>query len=548
MTKRKTQLAVIDTETDPFQHQRVPRAFAMEFYSLDERIQIWGDDCAERMSSYLHDRRQPYMIYAHNGGKFDFHYYSPWLDNPLKIIKSRIVSCRMHHHTLRDSYAIIPRPLRDYEKDTFDYAKMERHCREKHREEILRYLHSDCVNLYNMVEDFHNRFGVQLTIGGTAMREIRKRHTFRELTEQEDAIYRRFYYGGRVEAFRSGVLRGPFVMVDLNSSYPDSMRNCSHPVNGSFREQSTLPEDPNAVYFCRFIGRNNGALPAIQNGKLTFNKEEGEFFACSHELRFALEHGLVQIDRIIECHVALETIRFEAFVDDMMRLKLHCENIGDKGGRLFYKLVANSGYGKFGQNPANFEDWRVSRDPGEQAELEEDGYTWVAELDDFDLYCAKADNHGRGYYDVSIAASITSASRVKLLAALLNCKGPVYCDTDSIICEHFAGPVHPTQLGAWKVEKSSEYVAIACKKVYAMFDDPKGKAVKLASKGGVLNLQDIIALCEGDKRLWKNPAPAYSLRAAPRFTHRQLRANLDIDNRKALFEVLAELSDSEQEE
>ncbi|MDE2020605.1 MAG: hypothetical protein KGJ13_09745, partial [Patescibacteria group bacterium] len=494
MAKRKTTIAVLDTETDPFQHQRIPKPFAMEFYSLDERLQIWGDDCAERMASYLQALDRPYMIFAHNGGKFDFHFFSPWLDNPLKIIKSRIVSARLFQHTLRDSYAILPRPLRDFEKMDFDYAKMERSVREKHKAEILTYLHSDCINLYEIVQDFINRFGVQLTIGGTAMKEIRKRHKFRELSETDDATYRRFYFGGRVEAFADGIQKGPFVCVDINSSYPASMRNYDHPVNGSFRMQTTLPTDKDAVYFCRFIGENSGALPAVVDGKLTFNKKEGEFFACSHELNFALERGLARVDEILECYVAQETIQLDTYVNDCMALKLHAENVGDKAGRLFYKLLANSGYGKFGQNPANFEDWRISRDPGEMTDLEEEGYVWVAELDDFDLYCRKSDNYGRGFYDVSIAASITSASRKMLLEALLDCVDPIYCDTDSIICREFRGRIHPTELGAWKVEKTAQFAAIAAKKVYALYDNERGKPVKLASKGGTLTLADILAI------------------------------------------------------
>jgi hypothetical protein len=51
---------------------------------------------------------------------------------------------------------------------------------------------------------------------------------------------------------------------------------------------------------------------------------------------------------------------------------------------------------------------------------------------------------------------------------------PIYCDTDSIICEAFGGNLHDTELGGWKIEAEGDYAAIAGKKLYAVFDNGKG--------------------------------------------------------------------------
>lgn len=524
MAKQKRKIAVIDTETDPFKYGRVPAPFCCEFYSEDTWQQFWGEDCIEQLFAYLEKLPDSYIIYAHNGGKFDFHFMHHGLENPVRIIKSRIVSAELYHHQLRDSYAILPVPLRDYEKDVFDYSKMERPKRNRYKTEILKYLHSDCVNLYSLVARFVEQFGTKLTIGSTAMTQIRKRHEFRRLTKMEDECFRRFYFGGRVECFKSGILPGPWKCVDLNSSYPNSMKNFRHPVNGTFFQTTEMPKDFDRPYFLRFIGSNKGALPSVaEDGSLDFNKEYGEFFACSHELKVAARLGLVKIDTVIECFVAMETISFGEYVDDFFALKLQAEAAGDKALRLFAKLLLNSGYGKFGQNPDNFRDYIIVRDPGLEDYLEENGFALDTEFPEFELWSRVSDTGDRAFYDVSIAASITSASRAVLLEGIHNATEPVYCDTDSIICREFSGDIHKTRLGAWDLEKQSQQVAIAGKKLYAMFDfekqknqDPTKKPIegggvlKLASKGGMLTLRDILKICKGGEHRHFNMAPTFS--------------------------------------
>lgn len=512
VTKKKRKIAVVDTETDPFLHGRVPQPFCCEFYCEDTWEAFWGPDCIQQLFKYLKNLPDSYIIYAHNGGKFDFHFMHEELENPVRIIQSRIVSAELFHHTLRDSYAILPVPLRDYEKDVFDYSKMEKKNRNKHKSEILRYLHSDCVNLYNLVGGFVDRFGIKLTIGSTAMAQIRKRHQFNRMNAATDAIYRRFYYGGRVQCFSGGLLKGPFKIYDVNSMYPYAMKNYRHPVNASFMQTSKVPSDYIRPYFLRFIGTNNNALPCVaEDGSLQFDKPEGEFFACSHELEIAQKYGLVKIQKVLECHVAMETIDFTQYVDDFFALKLEAEAAGDKALRLFAKLLLNSGYGKFGQNPDNFMDYIIVRDPGVEPQLEDEGYACACEFPDFELWARKSDSGDRAFYDVSIAASITSASRALLLDGLHKAEGAVYCDTDSIICRDFKGEVHDNRLGAWKLEKTGDHLAIAGKKLYALYNDPKGKAQKLASKGGTLELADILQICKGGTVRHQNMAPTFSI-------------------------------------
>lgn len=561
----KRKIAVIDFETDPFKYGRVPEPFCCEFYTDNITEQFWGEDCTEQLIRFLQAQEEPYLIYAHNGGKFDFHFLLPYVENPALIIKTRIVECRLFKHTLRDSFAILPVPLRDYEKMEFEYWKMERPVREKHKAHILEYLHSDCVNLYNLVFAFIERFGPRMTIGGTAMREIRKLHSFNNSGIKHDNLFRKFYYGGRVQCFNSGILPGPWKLFDVNSMYPAAMRNKKHPINGRFDLSDKMPSNFDMPFFVSFWGTNTNALPSVTESedgeKLVFTKTEGLFHACSHELEIALEHELVKIDRIEEVLISTDAISFEAFVDKYFAEKTECKAAKDKTGELFAKLLLNSGYGRFGINPENFADWVIHRDFGNEDELEAQGYTKAADFDCIELWSRPTEVKDDDYCDVAVAASITSAARSTLLAGLQNAIEPIYCDTDSIICRDFTGDIDKYRLGAWDLEKESEYAAIAGKKMYALyapsdlpkfngigkthtsllcskcklpFSDPhKHKAhkvncgVKLSSKGGQLSLPDIIAICEGSSVSFENDAPTFSLKKPPTFVRREFRKTVD---------------------
>lgn len=528
-TKKKYKVAVIDFETDPFLHGRVPSPFCVEFYTDGECAQFWGDDCADQLLEYLEELPDNYLIYAHNGGKFDFHFLHKSIDNPALIIKTRIVEAKLFHHKVRDSYAILPVPLRDYSKMDFDYDKMERHCREKYKDEILVYLHDDCVKLYELVSAFIDKFGNRMTIGGTAIREIEKFHPFTKNGSKHDEVFRQFYYGGRVQCFENGILPGPWKLVDVNSMYPKAMRDYRHPINGSWDISNEFPDDFTRPFFMIWEGRNFNALPSKDElGGLIFTKQDGLFYSCSHELEIALKYNLIEIDTIHKVYLSTESISFREFVDTYYKEKADCKEKGDKTGEIFAKLLLNSGYGRMGINPANFEDWIINRDFGNDDEMLDDGYALQVDYEDFELWSRPAEISESQYCDVAIAASITSAARAILLQGLQQANRPVYCDTDSIICRDFSGDMDKLRLGAWDLEKVSDNVAIAGKKMYALYNNDM-ELKKLSSKGGTLSLDEIIRICNGETVTYKNMAPTFSLKRPPMFVTRNFRKTAQTD-------------------
>lgn len=549
--KAKKKIAVIDAETDPFQFGRVPEPFAWEFYSDDRTEVFWGDDCTERLIEFLESLPDEHMIYAHNGGKFDFHFLHGYIENPVKIINSRIVSCQLGKHTMRDSLAIIPVPLKRFfkgSKGEINYHCMEREHRENYKNEILEYLHLDCVSLHKVVCAFLDRFGPKLTVGSAAMTELIKRHDFEKMTPAQDEGFRKFYYGGRVECFKHGIIKGPLKMYDVNSEYPAAMKNSVHPIGVGFHHVRYMPDDFEIPFFIEFTGENRGALPSkLEDGSLTFNLEYGRFAACSHELAVAMKYGLVRIDDIHMVYLADRYSNFETFVDDFYKEKVSAKLEGDEVGEMFAKFMLNSAYGKFGSNPENFEDWYINRDFGNDEALMANGYALKVEYEEFELWARPASNADNSYFNVATAASITSAARAILLEGIQHATDPIYCDTDSLLCRDFSGEVSSTILGAWKLEKEAPEAAVAGKKLYALYDpqtlklpkrlkdpqfglmepNPARRPLKISSKGGNLTVDEIIKLAKGGEVIYRNDAPTFSLHNEPKFISRKFVATVD---------------------
>lgn len=549
--KSKYKIAVIDAETDPFKHGRIPEPFAWEFRS-DDRVEVfWGDDCTAQTLAFLDSLEQPYMIFAHNGGKFDFHFLHAYIENPIKIINSRIVSSGLGKHVLRDSLAIIPVPLKRFfkgSKGDIDYRLMEREHREKHKREILEYLDQDCISLLTVVSAFVDRFGPKLTVGSTAMAQLILRHDFEKMSPAEDAAFRHFYYGGRVECFQHGILTGPLIMLDVNSEYPAAMRNKSHPICASFHQIAHMPTSFDVPFFIEFTGENRGALPMkAEDGSLTFNVEYGRFSACSHEMEVALKYGLVRVDEVHSVYLATRSGTFAQFVDDFYAEKVSAKLAGDEVTEMFSKFMLNSAYGKFGSNPENFQDWYINRDFGNDIALQANGYELKNEYPEFELWAKPAANAENSYFNVATAASITSAARAILLEGMQHATGLAYCDTDSMLCTGFTGEISGSVLGAWKLEKTAPMAAIAGKKLYALYDpatlalpkkvwnaqfkewdaNPDRTALKLSSKGGSLSVDEIISLASGGRVEFKNDAPTFSLHRETRFITRNFVSTVD---------------------
>lgn len=540
MTKRNVRdylTGAFDCETDPFHAGRVPVPFCASFSNgADITWFAWGPDCIAEIMRQIANLDEPYLIYVHAGGRFDFHFLWDHVEDPVTIIGGKLIEFRQGNHVWRDSYAIMPVPLATIaDKMPLAMWKFEADQREIFREEIEDRCASDAYILARAINDFRERFepsmGVRylpLTIGQLALREFTDHHSWERATPASDEHLRQWYFGGRNECFQAGVIKGPWQVFDVNSHYGHAMATALHPYDDDWIEMG-IPRGLSGAWMVRVIAENDGALPwraPDNHDRLDFSVPKGEFHVMGHELIPAMKAGHVRVLEWREMWKPARVKRFDFFVHDQMKMKIEAEHAGDKLGRQLHKLIIASVSGKLGQNPRNYKDWQLLRSPhnshlinaGCEAEaiLRQEPGNWL------ELWSCPTTPQRHSFNNVGIAASITSASRAIMMEGLRHAIDPVYCDTDSIICRDFSGRVDPVALGAWKLEATGSHIAIAGRKTYCLYNVSGGRVVpvKFASKGESLTPAEIIAMARGGEVERTNAAPRFSLRGGPVFQSR----------------------------
>jgi hypothetical protein len=552
----KQRICTFDTETDPFAPGRIVRPFTcgILFTDTGEYKDFWGDDCIDQFFAYMaaNHKDEELLILVHNGGNFDFYFFVDYFDrghSPF-IINGRLVRVMAQGFEFRDSYVMIPVALAEYDKIKFDYNKMERENREYYKQEILFYQRNDCIKLAELVTAWYDKFGNKLTMASVALPQLRSFHGFETLPEKLDADLRPFFFGGRTQCFSTGIHEGNYYVYDINSSYPNVMANYNHPVSDTPRYEKSITD---RSHFAFIKAYSNGALPIrAADGSLSFPVGVFDFYACIHEIRAAQALGCL---RIIKCYYSIyfdaET-NFADFVTTFYSLRMEAALKNDGINKLFYKLVLNSSYGKFAQDPRKYENWlfdpdeppepkfcaecygRIKNDKPKQSctscdtELSSP-YGWYLHTvrDGQSIYAAPQRIRASGFYNVATAASITSAARAELLYGIKASDSPIYCDTDSIICKGLAEGmgenirIHNNELGAWDLEAKGDKVCIAGKKLYAIFKD--GKEIKKASKGVKLTAREIERVCAGEVIEYANPVPKFGLNGEAKFVTRNIR-------------------------
>lgn len=531
-----------DYETDPFAYEQAVSPFCCAIYDGSGYKSFWGKDCTERFIKAIR-LMPPGIIYFHNGGRFDIFAGGllKYVTGNLIIIGGRITSCNIGEHEIRDSFSIVPVALATYKKDEIDYHKLEASVREQHRAEILKYLRSDCVYLHELVSAFVSEFGDFITIGSAAMSELRKFHPFEFGNRFTDEKFRdRFFFGGRVQCFRkSGVYREPFQIDDVNSMYPYVMKNYRHPMvesDGSgYEPDIKLRKD---TFFVVAEGKQIGPYGAFptrdRKGGVSFLKEKGEFCVTIHEWNQAEQNGWFKPSKILRTYSFEKSECFDTFVDHFYNSRLKAKQDGNVLLDLFYKLILNSAFGKFAQNPAKYKDHHITH-----GELLSSPWNHIGGTADGDYMMWQKKSLQHSYKNVAIGASITGAARAILMDGLKKADTPIYCDTDSIISRGLTGVTKGSkELGAWKLEATGDKIAIAGKKLYACFNgEIQGpvmppqtlddlQAIKTATKGARIPAREIIDVAMGKTVLYEKAAPTYHLDGSTSWIHRKIRATV----------------------
>ena len=547
-------LACCDAETDPFSKDRaannlVPMPFVWGFWDggiMDDAKSFYHFDTTDAFVEFIRDKE--FVIYAHNGGRFDFHYLKNYVEefDEIMVIAGRIARFKIGIAEFRDSWNILPVPLAMYQKQSQDFSIHEASERNKpeNRARILDYLESDCRNLFEIVTAYRARFGPGMTLAGGSMRELNRmndkplpRHNTRKFYDD----YHPYYFGGRVECFKTGIIDRPFKVVDINSAYPFAMLH-EHPyvhraqvTEGDARDGLTRGQIETGFFDVSCVA--HGAFPwkdpigLVDDGALIFPTDETvrDYRVTGWELLAGIETGAVENMTVTQSHIFDVTTNFRKFVLNLYAERKAAKAAGDKAGDLLCKLALNSSYGRFAIAPFRFKDYQLFP-------IDKIGWLHPDNYDDWQDVDGRAwtfagffGRHVLGqspipekrwrFFNVATAASITGFVRAYLWRAICRCSGVLYCDTDSIAAVKTPLDLGD-DLGQWEIEGRFTRAGIAGKKLYSFrycdADRPKDKhgnlvRYKIASKGVRLTAMEIESVARGGTVTYSPEAPTYKV-------------------------------------
>lgn len=385
--------------------------------------------------------------------------FSTVISNMNKFYSITIVSKKGVKVELRDSLKKIPLPVRDVPKafnlesvkGDIDY-EAERPIGYLPSKEEWEYLYNDIYIMAQAMRVILASGMTKLTVGADSLAEFKGLHgkgftrTFPVLSKTVDDDIRAAYRGGIAMPAKQWVRKrtGPGIVIDKNSMYPWVMRTKPLPFG---KPWWTDTEDPNADLYTLSITftakLKPGHLPCIQlKRSIQFNANE--FLESVPEpttvtiTSVDLELWMEQYDITIYAISGYWNFKateglFNDYIDKWMAVKANSTG----GARTIAKLHLNSLYGKFAKN---------TDVTGKRPYLDEHGT--------MQLQMCEHEESNPVY--TAMGAFITAYARQDLInSAQANYDRFLYCDTDSL---HLLGPeepdlyLHPTELGAWKVE------------------------------------------------------------------------------------------------
>lgn len=560
-------IAVLDFETDPFNDEtrEAVYPFCGEIFDGENSTVIW-EEKYEVFIDKIHaallalDDTSRWVVYAHNGGKFDFMYLLRKLRGFVSFKGRALMSAKIGHVELRDSMHILPAPLANYKKEKFDYRNNAKGIRSKPeiKAKILQYLHSDCVYLYDLVKHFGDRHGLKLSIGQAAFGLLKARYKIDSLGSASDEYLRQWFFGGRVECpCGPGIWEGDIVMDDVNSMYPAVMAELEHPICAdysvrSLKYGSKINPNPHTV-FLEVECDNFGALCQRGEDGLDFNVAHGIFKTTIWEYKTALELNLIRNVKIRAC---IDFPRRSNFADVVVPLyeerramkdRIDTMEAGperDEVSRedLVTKFLLNNMWGKTAQNPRRFKEFFFSDfdacPPGECvapfAYRDEDDGIWTMEAsseNDYIVWKKPVSTHR--FNNVATGASITGAARARTLRKMHEVGKPLYADTDCVIYFRNGPNTTSNALGTWKTEVEISRLLVAGKKLYGY----QGSKEKVKCKGAPgLQWAELEKVIAGQTVTKINRAPTIAKSGHQSYSERDISITCPIDYRSRLFQ------------
>ena len=344
----------------------------------------------------------------------------------------------------------------------------------------------------------HDLGGFAPTISAQAMRTFRHRFMKKEIMIDDNPraleLARASYFGGRTECFYIGKLSGPIYKLDINAMYPHIMRTVAMPARliGHYKRSNSDEVRKILNDYCVVanvdICSPEPCYPVLHDNRLLFPVGAYTTVLCGRELAHALKHDRVRAVHAFSCYGS--DILFDEYVDFFQSLRVAAKARGDDAESDRAKRMQNHLYGKFGQNGRTYKLIGETKETVCKSWVEYDVETgtvhklrqYAGIVEEFQEEGESRDSHP------AIASYVTSAARAYLweLITQAGVENVFYCDTDSVwtnetgyraLSEH----IHPSRLGALKVESTHESVQIYGLKDYVLDGKRRTKGVRDAA-------------------------------------------------------------------
>lgn len=295
-----------------------------------------------------------------------------------------------------------------------------------------------------------------------------------------DTFIRESYFGGVVDVFKPFLTNG--FCYDINSLYPSCMLKESFPI-GTGKWMKSEEIDLNNFFgflkvdvFCPSMYRPILPLRKL-NGTmiLPIGHFSGVYF--SEEIKFCINYGY-KFD--IKCGIAYKKGNlFEGYVTNLYKKRI---SSGKKVNNLFYKLLLNSLYGRFGMsheydktivtqdpslinqlllfneiksfNRVGSTNWtRINYNQKKSKDKIRNNINFVADNVEYVFNNSTSNTYSLSSCAVQIASSITSYARIKMFSYKECIDNKIfYCDTDSLFTTADLSKYVSNDIGSLKLE------------------------------------------------------------------------------------------------
>lgn len=476
-------------------------------------------------------------IFAHFGGIYDFMFILKALleegydiddesmvprGTGLLCFKAIDPKCPGRTITFRDSSALLPFGLKnltesfgvDNVKGEFDFKKWDGSI----TDELLMYLKSDCLGLYQVMEKFYNwplikKAGPAMTMASQSMRVLRTflNDTYTAPGDGVDSFVRKGYFGGRTEIFKPFYKgKKKLKCYDVNSLYPDAMLKNQMPGNFKGWTRNYEP-DSFGFYEATVIVPKDMYCPPLpvvtdvgMSKKLVFPTGKLTGVWSTIELEYARSLGVEIVETGLGALFQNGGYIFKDFISTLYDMRLDAKAEGDGVTETLCKLLMNGNYGRWGLNKDKealvFDDFSEGlKEPSKPLEFDINGQTVRLMIKEKKLE--------KTFTNVAVAAWVTSLARIHMHKIYMECGDELYyTDTDSI----FTTKDFPSgkALGELKLEYESTRAIFLLPKTYCVENEGEGFK-KLAMKGFSnrkiqhFGFDDFYTALEGDLRHMK---------------------------------------------